>query len=126
MSEKYDILDCIKVHSQIKKYIDKELPRDELEGFIDHIKNCPDCQEELKISYTLDLGMRQLEDYYEDLPELEDVDQTIESRIRYSVMIIKRQWAARVLRYSVYTLAFWSVVFAFIVQVRMFLEAGIL
>ena len=48
------------------KFIDKTLPDDKVVDFARHIKHCPNCAEELEISYTLIIGMRQLdnnEDY---------------------------------------------------------------
>ena len=57
---------CLEAQSNIMKFIDKTLPDDKVVDFARHIKHCPNCAEELEISYTLIIGMRQL-DNNEDL-----------------------------------------------------------
>lgn len=52
---------CLEAQSNIMAFIDKKLPDDRAVEFVRHIKNCPNCSEELEIYYTLIVGTRQLD-----------------------------------------------------------------
>lgn len=54
-------MDCRKTQSLMQAFIDYRLDDDETVEFIDHIRACPKCSEELEIYYTMLNGMRQLE-----------------------------------------------------------------
>lgn len=52
---------CMDAQRAIISFINDELNIKELEEFIDHIKNCYDCYEELEVYYTLLTAMVQLD-----------------------------------------------------------------
>lgn len=58
---------CLEAQSNIMGFIDKKLPDDRVTEFVRHVKNCPNCMEELEIHYTLIVGMREL-DNNKELP----------------------------------------------------------
>ena len=49
---------CQEAEKLVVPYIKDELSPMELEEFIDHIKNCPNCREELEIHYMVDVGLK--------------------------------------------------------------------
>ena len=53
---------CKDVEKLIPIFIKDELNYRELEQFIDHIENCPDCKEEMSIQFLVTEGMVRLED----------------------------------------------------------------
>lgn len=52
---------CLEAQSKIIAYIDGNLDKDEKIDFLQHIKCCDNCKEELDIYYTMIEGMRQLD-----------------------------------------------------------------
>ena len=53
---------CKDVEKLIPIFIKDELTYRELEQFIDHIENCPNCKEEMSIQFLVTEGMVRLED----------------------------------------------------------------
>lgn len=77
---------CLEAQSNIMAFIEKKLPDDQISNFVRHMKNCPNCSEELEIYYTLIVGMRQL-DNNEELShnfkkELDDELNRLNNRVR--------------------------------------------
>jgi hypothetical protein len=52
---------CLEAQSKIIAYIDYKLEREEKMDFLQHIKCCENCRDELNIYYTMIEGMRQLD-----------------------------------------------------------------
>lgn len=52
---------CLEAQSNIMAFIDKKLPDERISEFVNHMRYCPNCMEELEIYYTLIVGMRQLD-----------------------------------------------------------------
>ena len=52
---------CLEAQSNIMAFVEKKLPDDKVKDFVKHMKNCPNCSEELEIYYTLIIGMRELD-----------------------------------------------------------------
>lgn len=52
---------CLEAQSMITAFIDDNLDDEQLTEFIHHMRNCPDCKEELEVYYTLIVGMKQLD-----------------------------------------------------------------
>ena len=55
-------MNCLTAQSLISKYVNDELSNLELEAFLNHVEDCVDCMEELRIYYILSKGMQQLDD----------------------------------------------------------------
>ena len=53
---------CEETLSKIDGYINNNLSYREMEDFLEHIKNCPDCYDELETYYTITVGMKYLEE----------------------------------------------------------------
>lgn len=48
--------------TKIEAYIHDKMSYRELEDFLEHIKECPDCYDELETYYTITVGMKYLEE----------------------------------------------------------------
>ena len=46
-------MQCKEATSLIIPFIERELPEDKLKIFLEHIRNCKECREELEIYYTI-------------------------------------------------------------------------
>ena len=55
-------MNCIGIQSMIAGFVNDELNIKELELFLDHVINCPNCKEEVEIYYTLLTAMKQLDE----------------------------------------------------------------
>jgi hypothetical protein len=53
---------CKEIEKQIPLFLTDSLEEDELETFVEHIKQCKDCEEELAIQYLTVVGMARLEE----------------------------------------------------------------
>ena len=49
---------CMEAEKMVVPYMKDELSPTELEDFLDHIKTCENCREELEIHYMVDAGIR--------------------------------------------------------------------
>ena len=48
---------CQEAERLVTPYIRDELAGDELEAFLNHIDECPNCREELEIYFMVDVGL---------------------------------------------------------------------
>ncbi len=53
---------CMEVQQKIVPFINNEMTLEQAEIFLDHIRNCADCREELEVTYTLLTAMKQLDE----------------------------------------------------------------
>lgn len=55
-------MNCQEAQSNIMNYINHNLNNEQTREFIEHIRSCPDCQDELEINYIVMVGLQQLDD----------------------------------------------------------------
>lgn len=55
-------MDCKTAQSLVIPYIKNELDDEELEDFLNHIKNCKECYEELEIHFTIQYALKKLDE----------------------------------------------------------------
>ena len=55
------MMTCLEAQSMITAFIEDNLDDKELIELIQHMRQCPDCKEELEVYYTLMVGMKQLD-----------------------------------------------------------------
>ncbi|BBF42573.1 hypothetical protein lbkm_1256 [Lachnospiraceae bacterium KM106-2] len=86
---------CHEAQSNIIKYVNGQLDIETLDEFLNHMRNCDDCMEELEVYYVLLIGMKQLDEdknlssnFHADLEE-----SLISSREK--VMLYKYHWVRR-------------------------------
>lgn len=53
---------CKECQNMIQDYLKNRLKAKELEGFIEHVRSCPDCYEELETYFIIGLATRVLEE----------------------------------------------------------------
>lgn len=54
-------MDCRTAESMVQKYINHTLNLEELEEFIEHVKECPNCYDELETYFTVSTAMQRLD-----------------------------------------------------------------
>lgn len=59
-------MDCRTAESMINGYINRNLPLDELEEFIRHVKSCPSCYDELETYFVVNSALQHLDDEHEE------------------------------------------------------------
>lgn len=53
---------CEECRQEIKNYISDSMNKRDMEAFLGHIKECPDCYDELETYYTIHAGIKYLEE----------------------------------------------------------------
>lgn len=74
-----DGMDCKRAMELITQFINEQLNAEDTEEFLNHIDSCPECREELEVTYSLMTAMKQL-DEDTDLSDnyIEELNQKIE------------------------------------------------
>jgi len=103
-------------------YINDKLSLVELEDFIDHIKTCEKCREELEIHYMVDVGLKKLDDENATYDIVGDLKRKLED----SVSALNRALAFQVAGYTVGTLMSMSLIVMVLMQVRIWQQTGFL
>lgn len=62
LKSKVQKLNCKEADRLIPYFMEDELDTPDLQDFIEHIKGCPDCEEELSIQFLVSRGLARLED----------------------------------------------------------------
>jgi hypothetical protein len=93
---------CLEAQSNIMAFIDKKLPEDKVNDFVRHVKNCPNCSEELEIYYTLIVGTRQL-DNNEELSK--DFDKDLQNELLRISNKVKKAKRFRVSAFGIFCVA---------------------
>lgn len=55
-------MNCQEAQSNVLNYINHKLNKEEVRQFIEHIRECDDCRDELEIYYITMIGMQQIDD----------------------------------------------------------------
>ena len=73
-------MECKRAMELITQFINEQMNPEETEEFFNHIDSCPECREELEVTYSLMTAMRQL-DEDTDLSDnyIEELNQKIEN-----------------------------------------------
>lgn len=111
---------CRETEQLIMPYINGQLTDRELEAFLNHVKNCPECREELEIYFTVDFGIRQLDD---DIG-VYDIPGALERTLEQSWEKVRHTCAMTVLRYVFTTLSSLWLFVTFLLQLRIWWQAG--
>lgn len=115
--EEVEAVTCKEAERMVTPYIKEELDGDELEAFLAHLENCPNCQEELEIYFMVDVGLKQLD---RDSGTF-DIIGALQRRIEDSYFRVRRMWAFRTLRYVLNTLGIMAVMVTVLLQFRIWL-----
>ena len=105
---------CEEAERLVMPYINGSITDEELEGFLKHIEHCPECREELEIYFTVDVGIRQLDEGTGTY----NIKGALETALELSRQRIHTLELLRTAVYAVNTLCFWSVLMVLFLQVR--------
>ena len=112
---------CAQAESMVMPYIQKKLPVEELEGFLEHMEICPKCREELEIYYIVAFGIQQLD---KDTG-IYNIKGAMERSLELSRMKVKRWKFVSVVKYAVNTLSILAFCITLILQCRIWWQTGI-
>lgn len=79
---------CEEVLTKIDAYISDEMSYKEMEEFLDHIKDCPDCYDELETYYTISIGTKYLE---EEKLESYNIPKMLKEDLREKEKFVRRR-----------------------------------
>ena len=115
-------MDCKAAKRKVDAYIRNELSDNETEEFLEHVKECDSCREELEIYYTIEVGLKKLDSGSTDY----NITGALESAIRSSYQRLHRIRVGKIVKYSVNTLVVMSVIGTLLLQLRILITAGLL
>ena len=92
---------CQEAERLVTPYIRDELAGDELEAFLNHIDECPNCREELEIYFMV-----------------YDIAGDLEHKIEESYLKVSHMWMFRMFHYAVNTLGVMAVIVTALLQFR--------
>ncbi len=81
-------MDCKTAQSLVIPYVNHELEDEELEEFLDHIRECKECYEELEIHFTVYYALQKLE-------EDEQVSFNIQRMLKENLKIARKKVVKR-------------------------------
>ncbi len=62
MKKPKNVLNCNQMTKMIPEFINKKMPYKDLAPFMEHIRHCDSCKEELSIQFLVNVGLLSLED----------------------------------------------------------------
>lgn len=116
------MLTCKEAEKMVMPYIDNQLSESELEAFVNHVRHCPDCKEELEIYYTVSLGLKQLD----SSSDIYDMNGALEESLDTSSLIIRAVRLRKIISYAVSTLLTAGVLTTLLLQLRIWAQTGFL
>ena len=111
---------CREAERLVMPDINGSITDEELKAFVEHIDHCPDCREELEIYFTVDVGIRQLDEGTGSY----NIKGALETALELSRQRIHTLKLLQNAIYAVNTLCFWSVFVILIVQIRIWSQTG--
>lgn len=112
---------CHEAEGMILPYINKRLKDEDMEGFLNHVLHCESCMEELEIYFTVDYGIRRLDDDEGTYNIKEALFQNIDSSLEH----IKKVHILTIFRYVMTTLSTMGIIIIFLLQLRIWWQTGI-
>lgn len=116
------LMTCMEAEKLVIPYINDRLSGCQLEDFVEHIKTCENCREELEIHYMVDVGLKKLDQGEGTFDILGDMKEKLSD----SEHRLNRYLAFQILRYAVGTLSGAAVLFTFLLQLRIWIQHGFL
>lgn len=113
---------CAEAEKLVIPYIRDELSPVELEDFMDHVDTCSNCREELEIHYMVEVGLKKLD----EADGTYDIVGALKRKLNESRFVLNRYLVLQVARYAVGTLMGMALLLAFLLQLRIWHQAGFL
>ena len=90
-------MNCQNAQSMVLNFINNKLDKEETKEFIEHIRSCKDCWEELEIYYVMLIGLKQLDEGEELAADFkEQLQNEVDSRYLEIEKNSKRKYAAKI------------------------------
>lgn len=109
-------MDCITFNKDIDAFIREELNDEELNDFLNHLKTCKGCAEELEINYIVQEGMKRMNDRHASLNIASAYRHNLLNHREHIIYRKKMMVVADVFR----TLTFWTIVGVCFVYFRIY------
>jgi hypothetical protein len=106
---------CLEARKRIYDYLNNRISDQELKQFLDHVENCHECMEELRITYMVYSGVAKLDS--DDDSSL-NIDGTFKKNLLESRFYLFRIAARKTIRIMVDTAIFWAFLITLILQLR--------
>lgn len=85
-------MNCQSAQSMVLNFINNKLDKEETKEFIEHVRGCKDCWEELEIYYVMLIGLKQLDEGEEMVADFkEKLQNEVDSRYNALVREQRRQ-----------------------------------
>lgn len=101
---------CLEARKCIFSYLNESIGDMELSEFMEHIDECPECFEELKITHMVYSGVKKLDS--DDDDSSFDIDAVFKRNLERSRRHLLLIGIIKILRMVMDTLVFWLVLFA--------------
>lgn len=115
-------MDCKTAQRMVSSYIRRELKDRELEEFLDHIRDCKECHEELEIYFTIHFALRKLD---EEKDVSFNIQQMLRDDLRLSERRVRRRKLARWISWILVILAELVLALLLVTQYQMSLERDV-
>lgn len=113
---------CREAERLVIPFIRYELDDETAARFLEHIDHCADCREELEIYYTVEEGIRQLD---EEDADIGDIKGAMEEDIRASRQRLYSVRLLNIARYAADTLVVMGTAVMLLLQLRLWWQNGI-
>ena len=108
-------MDCRETCARLEDFFHGRLPADELEPFMEHIRSCGECEEELKSYVAIEVGLEQLDD---DSSGVYDPEGTYRDCMESARTRIDWYLAWKSFQYAMTAIAFWFAILALVLQAK--------
>lgn len=111
-------MECKEAQNLIPRYISKEMKEKELELFLEHIKTCKMCYEELEINYTINAALLQLDD---NQNTSYDMNEMLLEELNASRKYIKRKKAFYLFKNALYAVSMVALIIIIMIQIKLWM-----
>ena len=113
---------CMEAEKMVIPYINDQLSVTELEDFIEHIKTCENCREELEIHYMVDVGLKKLD----EADGTYDIVGDLKRKVAESYRTLRHISIFQITAYAITTLGGMALVSMILLQLRIWKTMGFL
>ena len=91
-------MNCQNAQSMVLNFINNKIDKEETKAFIEHVRDCKDCWEELEIYYVMLVGLKQLDEGEELAADFrKKLQNEVESRYVEIEREVKRKHIAKII-----------------------------
>lgn len=107
-------MNCKETEKNITPFLQEELIGSDLEEFVEHIENCPECMEELAIQFLVTEGMDQLES-----GDSFNLQGALAQKVARAKRSMRVRWSLQKVLYSLEAAVVLAIIFAVCVGFRL-------